>query len=193
MESRRYPTVVLLAAAIAVALGSYGWYDSRGLDRRRSVTVADLEAGQPAPGRWLEVTGKLLADDRIIWGADEPRDTYVPIVSTDWQSGNPVAVFARAIDARSGEPARLLHREEPTVSGVVDRAGLPDDVRSFFMKADCPPAANALVLDFDAEPGAVVHVSRIAVMGGIILMAVAGWGVSRRGGGSGEGLASQER
>lgn len=55
--------------------------------QQHTVTIAALEAGESLPGPWVEITGKLLREDRIIWPGDETRETYVPLVAAEWRPG----------------------------------------------------------------------------------------------------------
>jgi hypothetical protein len=166
---RRRQVGWVIAAALA-GLGVYFLIDSLHMTTPRPFAVADLEAGTAPPGRWLELTGRLQADERIIWDGPNGRETYVPLVSDRWQPGRPVAVFVRAYEAHWGEPGRLLHHEGATVAGLAARHGLPEEVRALFVRNDWRPAVNALVLDYDGSPGDELLLGLVAVAAGLLIL-----------------------
>jgi hypothetical protein len=147
-----------LLAGLVVGLAFIGWgavncLASLGPPERLSVTVADLEAGKRLPGKWLEITGRLLSEDRIIWppGGVNPS-TYVPLVSESWQKTQPVSVYVRAREENWLQPGRLLKHPGPSVIGMADRSGLDPDLAEKFTEFEMPPATNAIILDWEEEP-----------------------------------------
>jgi hypothetical protein len=147
-----------LLAGLVIGLAVVGWGAINciaGLapPERQTISVAELEAGKPLPGKWLEITGQLAPDDRIIWRGPETRETYVPLVSRSWQPLQPVAVYVRAREDHWQQPGRLLHHEEPSVAGMVDRSGLDEDLAKYFVEFGYPPRLDAIILDFEREPG----------------------------------------
>ena len=119
---------------------------------RQSISVTALEAGKPLPGRWVEITGRLLADERIIWKGPETRETYVPLVSESSQLLQPVAVYVRAKENDWGQPGRLLHHEGTAVPGTVDRSGMDPELAHYFIEFGIPPRTMWSSLITKANP-----------------------------------------
>jgi hypothetical protein len=117
-----------------------------------ALSVASLEAGQGPSARWVQVTGRLLREDRIIWPGRETREMYVPLVSPDWQPGQPVAVFVRAREDYYGQPGRLRDHDEPAVTGMVDRSELDSQLAGYFTEFGMPPRDKGIIIDYEAEP-----------------------------------------
>jgi len=144
-----------------------------GLEARelRAVRVADLEAGAPPPGRWLNLSGKLLSEERVIWDGVRPIETYVALVSEDWRPGQPIAVFVRTDDAIRDRPGKLLHHREGNVIGVGRARALPEWVRESFLYNELKPADHPLILDFEAKPGDELFFGGVALVAGLVLAA----------------------
>jgi hypothetical protein len=142
-----------------------------GLEARelRTMRVADLEAGVPPPGRWLNLSGKLLSEDRVIWDGVRPIETYVALVSEDWRPGQPIAVFVRTDDAVRDRPGKLLHHREGHVVGVGRPRALPEWVRESFLYNELKPADRPVILDFGAKPGDELFFGTMALVAGLIL------------------------
>ncbi len=146
-------------AGLVIGLAFVGWGAVNciaGLQppERQSISIVELEAGKPLPGKWLEITGHLLPDEKIIWpvGGVNPS-TYVPLVSDSWQKTQPVAVFVRAHQENWLQPGRLLKHAEPSVTGMVDRSGLDVGLAKYFTEFEMPPRADAIIIDWEREPG----------------------------------------
>ena len=118
----------------------------------QTISITALETGQPLPGRWLEISGVLLRNERIIWNGRDTRETYVPLVSGQWQMLQPVAVFVRAREDYWGQPGRLLHHQEPSVAGMVDRSGMDPELEHYFIEFGMAPRPDVIILDYEAEP-----------------------------------------
>lgn len=142
-----------------------------GLEARelRAVRAADLEAGAPPPGIWLNLSGKLLSEDRVIWDGVRPIETYVALVSEDWRPGQPIVVFVRTDDAVRDRPGKLLHHREPNVIGVGRARPLPEWVRESFLYNDLKPIDRPLILDFEAKPGDELFFGGLALVSGLVL------------------------
>jgi hypothetical protein len=164
-----------LSAGVALTVwGGSEWLAGQKTAHRVSINVADVESGRPLPGRWVEMTGRLSRDDRVIRNDGEREETYVPLVSETWQPGQPIHVFFRAIKEEGDEPGRLLYHKGPTVEGVV--AGrLPWEVRQRFELVDHKPGADAIVVDFQARPDHQdLAIGYVCVPAGLLIVLVTG-------------------
>jgi hypothetical protein len=164
-----------LSAGIAlVSWGALELIAGQATAQRVSVNVADLEAGQPLPGRWVKMTGRVSRDDRVIWNDGDREETYVPLVSETWQPGRPIHVFFRAIKEDGDEPGRLLYYKEPALEGIV-AGGLPAEVRHRFELVDHQPARDAIVVDFQAKPDHQnLAIGYVCVPAGLLIVVVTG-------------------
>jgi len=164
-----------LCIILGLTLAAWGaWTLAHGVQglHPHALPVSDLDTAPP-PGRWLELTGRLLTDERVIWPLEGDRGTYVPLVADSWQPGQPISVFVRAWESNTGEPGRLLEHKEPAVTGLSDARGLPADVRAWFERNDLQPEAQALVLDYRADPGDALFFGTVALLTGVLLVGVA--------------------
>src|SRR5262245_60805783 len=114
---RRARIVWLLIGLAITGFGIHNWDLGRSTESLLAMHVAQLEAGQALPSRWLELTGTLLKDDRTIW--PDHGLAYYPVVSETWQPGTSIAAFVRA-SPEDGGAGRLNRHEEPSVTGIVD-------------------------------------------------------------------------
>jgi hypothetical protein len=169
---RRLPLAGLLLSFFLLAVGALTWAVGRTTSERHAVSVADIEAGQALPGRWLELTGRVLGEERIIWNGPHGRETYAALVSASWQPGQPIAVFVRAREENRGDPGLLIHHKEPAVEGLVDPRGLPAEVRQLFESVELPPTAAPLVLDYMAKPAHGIHFGYAGLAGGLAVLLV---------------------
>jgi hypothetical protein len=154
-----------------------------GLDSNRRLTVdaAEIEASHRPAGRWLEISGRLLADDRIICEGPQTVETYVPLVSASWREGQPLAVLIRAREDNYGEPGRLLHHRGPSVTGLVDPLGARPDVAQRFGLVNFTLADPVVIVDYEARPGDDLVVGYIGVAMGLAIILITGlvWIVKR--------------
>lgn len=167
----------LIVGAALTGWGTYEWLTGQTTAHRASVNVADIEAGQRLPSRWVEITGRVSRADRVIWPNGQFEETYAPVVSEHWQPGKPIHVLFRAIkevDSPEDAPGRLLHHKEPTLEGVVV-GGLPPEVRHRFELADHQPAADAIVVDYQARPDHQdLAIGYVCVPAGLLIVLVTG-------------------
>jgi hypothetical protein len=175
LRQRRVPPAALSFGLALVGCGVITAVPGVSTRQRWEVDIADLEAGQPLPGRWLELKGRPLPEQRIIWNAGQTRATYVPFVSGDWQPGNPVAVFVRASEENWGDPGMLIHYTAATVAGVADLRGLPAGLARLFAEEHALQLGEpAIVLDWDIEPVPQFGAGMVVFFAGLILVIFSG-------------------
>jgi hypothetical protein len=90
------------------------------------VSAAQLESGNRPSGRWLEITGWLNFADSLTLKKGFNKEVYVPLVSEQWQPGQPVAVYLRLHDRQEELFAEELKGNR--YQGLVSTTGLPNDV-----------------------------------------------------------------
>jgi hypothetical protein len=168
---RRARIAWLLIGLAITGWGIYNWDIGRSTETCLALNVAQLEAGEPLPGRWLELTGIRLNDDRTIW--PEHGLAYYPVVSETWKPGTPIAAFARASPEDFGA-GRLNRHKGPSVTGIVDPDGLPGPVRDRFESLERPAADRAIVLDFEKTPGQELVRGYVAMVIGLTIVAITG-------------------
>jgi hypothetical protein len=162
----------LVTGIAFLAWGAISLASSLQPQERQAISIDVFNAGRLLPGRWLEVTGRLLREDRIIWPGDETRETYVPLVPDAWQRGQSVILFVRAREDNWGQPGRLLHHQGPNVTGFVARDNLDAELAQRFAEFEMPPHPDALILDYEAEPGSQTRLLGFLALGvgGLILL-----------------------
>lgn len=175
---------LLRYAWVLLALGLLVWGAINlqiGLAEREllPMRVADLEAGTPPPSHWLNLSGKLLSEERVIWDGVRPIETYVAMVSEDWRPGQPVEVFVRTDDGVLGRPGKLL-KHEGSVVGIVRSRTLPDWVGDAFHYNDLKPVDRPWVVTFEAKPGDELFFAGVALAGVMVIAAAAAWTRARR-------------
>jgi hypothetical protein len=180
--ARLGPLAGALVGFALVAWGALACIAGQQPPQQNALSVAALEAGQSLPGPWVEITGRLLREDRIIWRGDETRETYVPLVAPEWRRGQPVAVFVRAREDNWGQPGRLLKHPDGGVAGLAAGETLDTDLAQRFAEFEMPPRRDALIVDYEAQPGAqnlLLGYFALAIGGAVLLVTGVVWLIKR--------------
>lgn len=119
---------------------------------RVSVDVGALEHGEPPPGRWVEMTGKLIGDDgvRVSEGRSTTTHVYVPLVSPEWAEGQPVRVYLRTYDTwlvRFADDLATGHHE-----GMLAENALPGVAITSLAEQGHPAPDRYWVLEYRETP-----------------------------------------
>ena len=172
MNQRRWSLIWLLAGLGLVAWGAYCFAVARGTATLQDVDVAAIERGEPLPGRWLRLKGQVRSADRLIFDGGEFKEVYVPLVSPNWQPGQPAAVLVRIVAREGVQPGDLIYWEGPTVEGIVDTSAFDADARQLYDLDERKAAPNVVILDFQQKPDDKLAYAIVCLPVGGVLIAI---------------------
>jgi hypothetical protein len=113
-----------------------------------AITAAEAEGGVSPRSGWVDASGYAMGSRMIGLREGTPsklKNSYVPLVSSEWQPGTAVKIYVRLDDEK------MLSDGDLTLRGRV-ASGLPGMIRESFARTDAPPAEDHWVLENDFNP-----------------------------------------
>ncbi|MCA9521006.1 MAG: hypothetical protein KC609_08540 [Myxococcales bacterium] len=111
---------LMLCGALLIASAWFAWRATTG-GRLRSYSVPTEGRPMRPPSHYLELSGTLLTDRAITYKTGQDTRTLVPLVASDWRSGQPISVYAESPSTRR----RWGMRYPATLRGRLVEDGLP--------------------------------------------------------------------
>jgi hypothetical protein len=177
-KGARVPWAPLLLAAVFLGWAAYFAIEGWTAGPLTAVRPDQVASGQALPSRWVEVSGQLLLDAHVAFGkSGTSPDLFVPLVSPQWQPGEPVALYVKTTEHRVGDI-----EASGKATGIVAWGGLPGPVKVAFEEAGLAPADRYRVLDAQTDPARErVKAAFGATVGGVaLIIACVVWAVRRR-------------
>jgi hypothetical protein len=176
-EHRRRLTFLLAGVALT-GVGAFTIGSGLLAGERVQLDAAALEGGGAAPGRYVDLTGRILAADAVAVSSSHGRDTvYLPVVSAP---GAPVRVYLKTPLAwvRSHRREIASGRYE----GLLDPQGLPGVAVTAFTQRGHPPAESYWVLEHLETPARKIAAGRFTLLLGLAMTGVAAlvWWIKAR-------------
>jgi hypothetical protein len=172
-QQRRYRIGGLCVGLVVVVLGGQGLYVGKRAGPLSRMNVAELENGTQPTSGWLELRGNFLHGQMVTWKIErkDKIETYIPLVSDDWEPGSRVAVIVRAKRDTGYDPERRFVQEGAAVDGLVDPLGLPGHVRTTLEDAGVALVADPIVIDYRSTPEVQTLLGTVGlVLGGIVML-----------------------
>jgi hypothetical protein len=119
---------------------------------RVSVDAGALERGEQPAGRWAEVTGRLIGTEAISISTRRSHgiDVFIPLVSPEWDVGEPVRVYLKTPLESVEDPATGRYE------GMLAANDLPGVAITAFAEQRQPPADRYWVLEHRATPSSKI-------------------------------------
>jgi hypothetical protein len=165
MREHRRRVTALAAGTAATVWGAAMIASGLLAGARVPLDLAALERGAAPPGRYVELTGRVLAAEAV--GVSTSRSSemlFLPVVSGQ---GAPVRVYLKT----SVSWARS-HRREIAAShyqGLLEARALPGVAVTSFTERGRPPADSYWVLDVQKTPATQIEHGRIMMLIGVVL------------------------
>ena len=151
----RIPTHYMIAGLVFVAYGVLSYWHASDM-RLLSTSAHEIERDGAPRSRWLEIAGRPLLQEMAPLRMSHTPYCFVPLVSAEWQVGQPVAVLLkiRATTVQGSGAARTfrgvnwwgLDTPPPPVHLRLERSGLVLTKSPVVLSVDDKPG----ILNFDA-------------------------------------------
>lgn len=173
-----------------VGLGVYGaaiWISAAHMGPRVDVDVDALERGEAPPGRYVRLIGKPMIESTVTIENSKPTSSdverkvntydYVPVVSSRWAPGDPVAAFIKL------EPFRRWLVDAPdNPAGTLELAGLGPIV-TFFEREGVKVSKPCWLIAFANTPEKEANKGKFFLAAspatGLLAWAIAAWKTKR--------------
>lgn len=148
-----------------------------GIVHRRLVAVdlADLEAGKPPGGMYLELRGEVRWDLAVARVYGDDASLLVPVVSPEWKPRRPIAVYIEVlsrdgpVDRASREPGWTM--TERGISGVmVNARGIGPSVAEELKRLGVPPTPDAFLFDPGTTPNRLLGRGLLWLVGSAVML-----------------------
>ncbi len=161
------PWTWIVIACFMLVTGGYGIFVCGEEEQPTLVSAVELEAGQVPRAHWLEVKGNVLVDDAIAWEDRGAAVYFVPIVSEEWQPGQPIGAYLKA-----NEEAIRKIAQQKRIRGLSAWFQLPGPIRVAFEKKDRAPAEGYLMVDANLDPKSSSLLGAGALLAACVCMVV---------------------
>ena len=168
------PICIALFGTVMLFLGVQKWHLARNAGEIIHAEARDFEAGN-LPGPWVKVTGQPLIEQVLTTDSSQSSQKhYIPLVSSKWEAGAPVAVFVEVSESDDANALRTAAVDG--YHGMTQRNGLPGMVRVAFERAGLPPSKDYVMIDFDRSPSDERRIARDCMLfGSGALVLALGW------------------
>jgi hypothetical protein len=149
--------LVAIGVTVSIAvIGGYMVIEARLGGKIADVQVRDLEQGADPPGRFVKLAGRLLPREMAVFERNRGArfNMIVPVVSSDWQEGRPVAAFLRLEDVSFAALLERIRSGQLTAGlfGLLSPGDLPGIARTEMEGRGLKIADRHFVLDQGQTP-----------------------------------------